>query len=138
MSVVSGGHKLCYYGCLGGGDCVNACPFDAIIMQENGLPRIIEELCTGCGICSKVCPRHIIEMHPASRKVFVFCQCHDEPKRSVEICPAACMGCGICARASEGAIEIKNHLAVIDYNKLDESKIPFEKCPTGAISKLKK
>ncbi|MFN7170072.1 MAG: 4Fe-4S binding protein, partial [Candidatus Omnitrophota bacterium] len=54
--IVSGGDKLCYYGCLGGGDCVKACPFGALIMNENELPEVIEELCTGCGLCWGKCP----------------------------------------------------------------------------------
>lgn len=136
MIIVSGGDKLCFYGCLGGGDCVNACPFGAMIMNENGLPVVIEELCTGCGICLKACPRNIIEMHPIDRNVFIFCKNQDDPKKSKEVCSGACLGCGICARKSDGGIEMFNNLAVIDYSKIDIEKIPFEKCTTGAIQKI--
>lgn len=136
MSIVSGGDKLCFYGCLGGGDCIEACPFGAMIMNENGLPEVIEEICTGCGLCAKACPRNIIEMHPVDRNVFVFCKNQDEPKRSKEVCSVACIGCGICARKSEGGIDMINNLAVINYDKFDESKIPFDKCSTGAIAKI--
>ncbi len=136
MAIVSGGDKLCFYGCLGGGDCVDACPFGAMIMNENGLPEVIEELCTGCGICVKACPRDIIEMHPADQNVFVFCKNHDDPKRSKEVCSVACIGCGICARKSDGGIEMVNNLGIINYDRLDSSKIPFEKCSTGAIRKI--
>ena len=136
MSIVSGGNKLCYYGCLGGGDCVEACPFGAMFMNENGIPEVVEELCTGCGICSKACPRNIIEMHPQDRNVFVFCKNQDDPKRAKEVCQVACIGCGICARKSDGGIEMVNNLGVINYEKFDESKIPFEKCSTGAIGKI--
>ena len=137
MSIVAGGDKLCYYGCLGGGDCVTACPFNAMIINENGLPEVIEELCTGCGNCAKVCPRNVIEMHPADRNVFVFCKNHDDPKKSKEVCTVSCLGCGICARKSDGGVEMDNFLGVVHYDKLDESKIPFDKCTTGAISKIK-
>ncbi|MFH1195334.1 MAG: RnfABCDGE type electron transport complex subunit B [bacterium] len=136
MAVVSGGDKLCYYGCLGGGDCVEACPFGAMFMNENGLPEVIDELCTGCGNCAKVCPRNIIEMHPIDRNVFVFCKNHDDPKTSKEVCTVSCLGCGICARKSDGGIEMVNNLGVINYDKFDESKIPFDKCSTKAIGKL--
>jgi Na+-translocating ferredoxin:NAD+ oxidoreductase RNF subunit RnfB len=135
MHIVSGGDKLCYYGCLGGGDCVTACPFNAMIMNENGLPEVIEELCTGCGICVKACPRNVLEMHPETHNVFVFCKNEDDPKRSKEVCSVSCLGCGICARKSEGGIEMVNNLGIIVYDKLDESKIPFEKCSTGAIAR---
>ncbi len=138
MHLVSGGDKLCYYGCLGGGDCVKACPFDALYMNENGLPEVIEDLCTGCGNCAKVCPRNIIEMHPIDRNVFVFCKNHDDPKTAKSVCNVACIGCGICARKSDGGIDMVNNLGVINYDKFDEAKIPFEKCSTGAIGFLHK
>jgi RnfABCDGE-type electron transport complex B subunit len=135
-AIVAGGDKLCNYGCLGGGDCVKACPFGAIIMNEDELPEVIEELCTGCGLCAKACPRNIIEMHPIDRTCFVFCKNQDEPKRAKEVCKVACIGCGICARKSDGGIEMINNLAVINYDKLDETKIPLDKCSTQAIKKI--
>ncbi len=138
VTIISGGDKLCAYGCVGGGDCINACPFDAMFMNDNGMPEILEELCTGCGICAKVCPRNVIEMHPASRTVFVYCKNEDDPKTAKEVCSAACIGCGICARKSEGGIEMRGYLPVINYDKLDEGLIPFDKCRTGAIVNLKK
>ncbi|PKL89334.1 MAG: electron transporter RnfB [Ignavibacteriae bacterium HGW-Ignavibacteriae-2] len=137
MDVVSGGDKMCYYGCLGGGDCVEVCPFDAMIMNENGIPEVIEELCTGCTMCVKACPRNVIEMHPIDRNVFVFCKNEDDPKSSKEVCNVSCWGCGICARKSEGSVEMIGFLGHINYDKLDESKIPFDKCKSGAINHLR-
>lgn len=131
-----GGLKLCQYGCLSGGDCVDACQFDAIFMSNDGLPVVIEETCTGCGLCAKACPRNIIEIHPIERNVFVFCKSEDDPKTSKEFCKNACIGCGICARKSDGGIEMINYLAVIKYDKLDISKIPFDKCSTKALQIL--
>ena len=138
MDVVSGGNKLCFDGCLGGGECVDACPFNAIYMNENSLPEVIEDLCTGCSMCEKACPRDVIEMHPIDRNVFVFCKNHDDPKKSKEVCSVACMGCSICARKSDGSVNMDNNLAIIDYDNLDESKIPFDKCKTNAIDQLDK
>lgn len=136
MDIVSGGDKQCYYGCLGGGDCVKACPFDAMVMNDNGLPEVIEELCTGCGNCVKACPRDVIEMHPAAREVFVFCKNHDDPKKSKDVCTVSCMGCGICARKSDGGVEMVDNLAIVHHDKLDPEKIPFDKCKTNAIGYL--
>ena len=133
MHIVSGGDKLCYYGCLGGGDCENACPFGAMIMTDNGLPHVIEELCTGCGLCIKACPRNVLEMHPVDREVFVFCKNQDDPKRSKEVCAVACVGCGICARKSDGGVVMEGNLGKVVHELFDESKIPFDKCSTGAI-----
>jgi len=134
--LLSGGDKLCFYGCLGGGDCVSACPFEAMIISEEGIPFVIEELCTGCGICVKSCPRNIIEMHPFDRNIFIFCKNPDDPKSSKNVCNAACIGCGICARKSEGSVVMEGFLAKINYDNLDESRIPFDKCSTNAIKKI--
>jgi len=136
MDLVAGGEKMCYYGCLGGGECVEACPFNAMVMNEDGLPEVIEELCTGCGVCATACPRDIIEMHPADRNVFVFCKNHDDPKASKDVCSVACIGCGICARKSDGGIIMDNNLGVIQYDTIDVDKIPFDKCRTGAIQRI--
>jgi Na+-translocating ferredoxin:NAD+ oxidoreductase subunit B len=137
MALVSGGDKQCYYGCLGGGDCVKVCPSNAIFMGANRLPTVIEELCTGCGLCAKACPRDVIEIHPIERKMFVFCKNLDDPRTAKSVCAAACMGCGICARKSEGSIRIENGLAIIDYAQLDEDIIPISQCKTKAIGYLK-
>lgn len=133
MALVAGGDKLCLDGCLGGGECVEACQFGAMYMNENGLPVVIEEYCTGCGLCAKACPRNIIELHPADREVFIFCKNHDDPKQARKVCTAACIGCGICARKSDGGVVMADNLAIVDYAKLDLSKIPFDKCSTKAI-----
>lgn len=138
MSLVSGGNKLCFYGCLGGGDCVAACPFGAMVMNENGIPEVIEDVCTGCGICVTACPRNIIEMHPIDREVFVFCKNHDDPKTAKNVCSVSCIGCGICAKKSDGGIEMVEYLGVINYDKLNPDIIPFDKCSTGAIQRIKK
>ena len=36
------------------GECVEKCPFGALIMEENGLT--VSEKCRMCGVCVKVCP----------------------------------------------------------------------------------
>ncbi|MBR9978696.1 MAG: RnfABCDGE type electron transport complex subunit B [Bacteroidetes bacterium] len=137
MDLVSGGTKMCQYGCLGGGDCVEACTFNAIHLNDNGLPVVIDDLCTGCGMCVTACPRDIIELHPADREVFVFCKSHDDPKTAKEVCDVACIGCGICARKSDGGVIMEDGLAVIQWDKFDPDKIPFDKCKTSAICYLR-
>ena len=137
QALVSGGEKLCAYGCLGGGDCVAVCQFDAMYMNENGLPVVIDELCTGCGLCEKACPRGVIEMHPENRKLFVFCKNQDDPRTSKKVCSVSCIACQICARKSDGGVVMENNLAIINYDKLDISKIPLDKCSTKAIDFIK-
>ena len=61
------GETLCSYGCLGCGDCVAACQFDAIhINPETGLPEVDAAKCTACGACSKACPRGVMEVRTVS------------------------------------------------------------------------
>lgn len=45
--------------CNGCGDCVEACPLDAIAMQE-GKSAIDPETCGDCGACIDACPNEAI------------------------------------------------------------------------------
>jgi heterodisulfide reductase subunit A len=43
--------------CAGCGVCVEVCPFEArVINEESGKAEIIEVLCQGCGACATACP----------------------------------------------------------------------------------
>jgi RnfABCDGE-type electron transport complex B subunit len=44
-NLLGGGAESCAYGCLGFGDCVRVCPFDAITMNDKGIPVIDEDKC---------------------------------------------------------------------------------------------
>lgn len=138
-SHIIGGNKQCSYGCMGYGDCVLACQFDAMEMGEDGLPVVFEENCTACGKCVDACPRNLYELLPIEQNIFVYCRSLDGPKVSRKLCKNACIACGICARACPEQIFMENNLAVIhDYKKIDPEKIPaIEKCPTNAIGRFK-
>ena len=71
-SAVSGGPKACIFDCIGLGTCAEACPFDAIKM-ENSLPVVDFENCTACGICVEVCPKDVMLLVPFKKKVHVAC-----------------------------------------------------------------
>lgn len=130
-----GGNKQCSYGCLGYGDCVRVCLFDALEMGEDGLPKVDEERCTACGKCVDACPRNLFELHPIDQNILVFCRSMDRGPSAKKACKNACIGCGICARACPDAIEIVDNLAVIrDYKKVSPDQIPaLDKCPTDSI-----
>jgi electron transport complex protein RnfB len=83
--LVGGGSKGCRFGCTGLGTCVRECPFDAIHVV-NGVAVVDEEKCTACKKCIAVCPKGIIELVPASKKVRVLCKNLDKGKAVMEAC----------------------------------------------------
>ena len=117
---------------------MNACQFDAIHMNpETGLPEVDEDKCTGCGACTKACPRHIIELRkkgPKGRRIYVSCMNKDKGAAAMKACKAACIGCGKCEKECKfEAITISNNLSYIDFNKCRMCKKCVEACPTKAI-----
>ncbi|HHL39132.1 MAG TPA: hypothetical protein ENJ37_01360, partial [Deltaproteobacteria bacterium] len=132
---LTGGEKSCTYGCLGYGECVDACNFDAMAMNDNGLPVVFYDKCVGCGACARACPRDIIEMHPADRKLFVYCKNRDKGAQAKKVCKVACIGCSLCVKDCEvpGGIAMKENLAVIDYDKCPQNDTPTRRCPTKCI-----
>ncbi|MFQ6083113.1 MAG: RnfABCDGE type electron transport complex subunit B [Candidatus Aminicenantia bacterium] len=135
-----GGNKLCQYGCLWLGDCVRVCPFDAIYLDRDGLPVIIEEKCLACGKCVEACPRGIIEILPNYQKVIIFCRNQNKGAIARKLCKNACLACGICARACPEAIAIENYLAlIVNPDRITPDCQPkLEKCPTKAIRVINK
>jgi len=68
-AMLFGGSKVCEIGCLTLGTCVNACPFGALSMGEDGLPQVQKNLCTGCGTCEQICPKGIITLTSETRRI---------------------------------------------------------------------
>ena len=89
--VPDGGAKSCNYGCLGYGNCVSACPFDAIHIV-NGIAKVdskdkgpvtmkaCQTGCIGCSLCVKVCPSEAVTVTDFHAHI-------DQSK---------CTGCGAC------------------------------------------
>ena len=131
----------CTFGCLGCGDCVEACQFDAIHMNpETGLPEVDEEKCTACGACSKACPRKIIEIRPKgknNRRVVVMCVNKDKGAVANKACKASCIGCGKCVKVCPfEAITLENNLAYIDPAKCKSCRKCESEMSEKGLSKL--
>jgi len=131
---VAGGGKGCYWGCLGLGDCEVVCDFDAIYMNPFSLPVVIEEKCTACNDCVEVCPKDLFSLHPVSHRLWVNCKNLESGDDILEECEVACTACGRCALdASGGLVSMIDNLPVIDYSRNHTTKVPIQRCPTGAI-----
>ncbi len=134
---VAGGDLACPYGCLGYGDCAEACPFDAIRMDSRGLPVVDLDRCTGCEVCVQTCPRGgigLLEMAPENAPIVVRCNSHDKVKARKEYCSMCCISCRKCEKeCPEDAIHVVDMLAVVDYEKCTGCGICVDVCPQECI-----
>lgn len=129
----------CTWGCLGGGDCVKACRFDAMTWDaENGMPRIDIDRCVGCGACAAACPQILIlirEKKTDAPAVVVTCSNRDKGAAARKMCAVACIGCGKCARTCRfGAITVTGNLASINPDLCTACGECVAACPTSAIT----
>ena len=135
------GETGCAFGCLGLGDCVKACQFDAIKMNpETGLPVVDGEKCVACGACAKACPKIVLEIRKKSamakqeKRVWVSCINKDKGAAARKACANACIGCGKCQKTCKfEAITVENNVAYIDPEKCKACGLCVSECPTGAI-----
>jgi Na+-translocating ferredoxin:NAD+ oxidoreductase RNF subunit RnfB len=135
------GLQGCTYGCLGLGDCVVACEFDAIHVVD-GLAVVDYRSCTGCGACIDACPRHIISRVPfkASQILAVACSNQDFGNDVRAVCAVGCIGCKACEKVSD-LFTMRENLPALDYQVYDPADAPqaegidksIEKCPMESL-----
>lgn len=132
--VPGGGPKSCNHGCMGYGNCVKACAFDAIHVI-NGIAVVDKDACKACGKCVSACPKGLIELVPYDAKVRVSCNSKDKGPVVLKACDTGCIGCGICAKNCPlEAISVTDNLAHIDYSVCSGCMTCVEKCPKKAIT----
>ncbi len=124
---------VCPYGCMGLGDCIRACKFDAIKLI-NGLAVVDEDKCVACGACVKTCPRNLISMTPYAKRVYVACSSPEKGADVKSYCSVGCIGCKLCEKAcSYSAIEYQPFLSRVNPQNCTECMACVEKCPTKTI-----
>ncbi|MDD4095062.1 MAG: RnfABCDGE type electron transport complex subunit B [Oscillospiraceae bacterium] len=131
-----GGPGSCTYGCLGFGDCVAACAFDALHIKD-GIVHVDREKCTACGQCVKACPKRLLKLLPADATVAVRCSNEWPGARTRKVCNIGCIGCKRCVKeCSVEAISMNGSLAVIDQSLCIHCGACVAVCPTKAIAEL--
>lgn len=128
------GQKACTFGCLGFGECIEACPFGALSMGEDGLPVVDEAKCTACGKCLRACPKNLYVLMPVTIRYYVKCSSKDAGGLTMKTCSSGCIGCMKCQKACpSGAVKVESNLARIDPEKCQNIGKCVEVCPTKVI-----
>ncbi len=130
--------NACMFGCIGLGDCVDACKFDAIGIVD-GVAKVNRNNCVACGACANACPQKIIRLVPEKNQVHVLCSSTDKGAAARKNCVNACIGCMKCTTVCNfDAIHVEDNLARIDDVKCKSCGLCAAVCPTGAINSFKK
>jgi Na+-translocating ferredoxin:NAD+ oxidoreductase RNF subunit RnfB len=135
----AGGTKLCAWGCLGYGDCVKVCKFDAIHIGTDGLPVIDRDKCTGCKACIAECPQTLLKEVPKDRTgAMPRCSNRNPVKAQVrKTCTAGCIKCELCVKnCPENCVTMENGITVVDYAKCTSCGTCVEKCPDKVLKLL--
>lgn len=128
-----GGNGECKYGCIGLGDCMAVCEYNAISIQNN-LAKVNPALCQACGQCVNACPNKLIVVKPKTNVTDVLCSSGANGKATKLACSNGCIGCKICEKkCPEGAIKVENNHASINYEKCTNCGTCKSACPVKAI-----
>ena len=126
-------NKTCTFACIGLGNCVRACKFDAMHIVD-GIAKVDRYNCVGCGACADACPKSIIKMLPETQMIMPACSSRDKGARVMKICEAGCIGCMKCQReCPSGAIVVKDNLAEVEIDKCVQCGHCSDVCPRHII-----
>ena len=108
-------------------------------MGPDGLPVVLEDACTACGICVETCPRNLLSLIPRSQKVLLGCVNRDRGKRVKLACNVGCNGCTLCANPKttpsgvitmDGSLPVIDVAGVADWSELDNA---VARCPSKSF-----
>ena len=132
------GVQGCTFGCLGFGDCVRACNYDAVHIVDS-LATVDYEKCIGCGACAKVCPRNIISIAGFQEDLIptVACSNKDKAKDAKAVCQVSCIACKACSKISD-IFSVNDNLSECDYDRYtaddyEDVLKAMEKCSRNSI-----
>ena len=132
-AAVAGGPTSCTYGCIGLGDCVNVCNYNALSVR-NGVAMVESKNCVACGMCIDACPRHLLTLVPVKKQAVVLCSNCDKGAQVNKVCKVGCIGCMRCEKTCKyDAIHVKNFLASVDPEKCVGCGECVDVCPRHII-----
>ena len=127
-------NKTCTFACVGLGNCVRACQFDAMHIVD-GVAKVDRSKCVGCGACVDICPKSIPKLIPESQKIMPACSNKDKGAKVMKMCDVGCIGCMKCQRECPAdAIVVKDNLAVVDVEKCVQCGHCADICPRHIIN----
>jgi Na+-translocating ferredoxin:NAD+ oxidoreductase RNF subunit RnfB len=135
--LAAGSTKLCSWGCMGFGDCIQVCKFGALSLnKEKGLPLVDYAKCTGCRMCISECPQGLLKGIPAGQKgVMALCSNLGANRQLVsKSCKIACIKCGQCVKqCPQHCLELIGNIPVVDLSKCTSCGTCLEKCPRKVL-----
>lgn len=131
------GPGKCKYGCIGLGDCVDACEYGAISVQ-NDVAVVDKHLCKACKKCVLACPKSLIRVVDVSEpRSYVICHNKDKGAQTRKDCKVGCIGCMKCKKVCPtDAITVIDNLAKIDVIKCIKCNKCVTECPSHCIEPL--
>lgn len=136
-NLVHDGDKCCPFACLGCGDCIKSCIYDAISISKKGCAIVDKDKCVGCGECVSSCPNKLIELVPSKKFVEVVCLNSSNDSSVTRNCSVSCTHCEACVVACpSGAIKMVGGLPKIDPAKCIRCGKCVAACPEHVISRI--